>query len=81
MAERGGHGIAARAGDGDGARLAVQGVEQHVGQSVAAVGDRNPRDLSVRTGPRDTARHGLRRLGGGQTTLEGIGSKYDFHGR
>ena len=79
MAEGGVHGVAARAGDGDGARLAVQGVDQHIGQSVAAVSDRNPRDVAVRTSPRDAASHGFRRLGGGQATLECIGGEYDFH--
>ena len=44
--------IAARAGDGDGARLAVQGVEQHR-PSPSPPSATGTRDLSVRTGPHD----------------------------
>ena len=72
--------IATRAGDGDGARLAIQGIDQHVGQSVTAVGDRNPRDLSVRqarTTPRAMASAAWVAV---RQPFEGIGAKYDFHG-
>ena len=80
VTERCNHRIAARPGDGRGARLAAQGIDEHIGQPVATIGHRHASDVGRRTGPRHAARHRFRRLGGGQATFKSVGREYNFHG-